>query len=117
MPGRCGSDTGPSDGGTQLVAGHARISALPRGTSWQARVVSTGSGFVQDPTNYLQHPIDTLERISISSVFCAERDMGEPWMPAAAPLAIEAVVPVTCDIGDNDYGVSLGLRGLNCDAK
>ncbi|CAE7309701.1 ndor1 [Symbiodinium natans] len=31
----------------------------------------------QDPTNYLQHPIDTLERISISSVFCAERDMGE----------------------------------------
>mmetsp|Transcript_43703 Transcript_43703/g.81512 ORF Transcript_43703/g.81512 Transcript_43703/m.81512 type:complete len:467 (+) Transcript_43703:79-1479(+) len=31
----------------------------------------------QDPTNYLQHPLETLERLSVRSVFCTERDMGE----------------------------------------
>jgi len=31
----------------------------------------------QDPTNYLQHPLETVKRISVNNVFCVERDMGE----------------------------------------
>eukprot|EP00439_Symbiodinium_sp_Y106_P027017 s6062_g3.t1 len=30
-----------------------------------------------DPTNYLQHPLETVKRISVNNVFCVERDMGE----------------------------------------
>ncbi|CAE7567546.1 ndor1 [Symbiodinium pilosum] len=31
----------------------------------------------EDPTNYLQHPLETFERLSVSSIFCTDRSRGE----------------------------------------
>ena len=38
----------------------------------------------QDPTNYLQHPLETFERLSVSSIFCTDRSRGETWAIAAS---------------------------------